>query len=379
MNEFALYFHYPFCLNRCYYCNFTSSVLDESVAERYRQTLIKELLLRSDEPPWKDGTIRSIYIGGGTPSLMPAEYVNKLLLLIRDCFNYPPDIEVTIEANPGAIDAESLSAFHEAGINRISIGAQSLIENELRQLSRIHTSKDIHAAVLAARQAGIYNISLDLMYGFTGQSVNSFTESLNRALELDIKHLSTYALSIEGSTEKLSPPQNSSQPTPDPDLAADQYDALCSIMKKAGFDHYELTNFALSGFQSHHNWTYWRSIPYLGLGVSAHSFDGKNRSWNIPIIDEYNERLERDALPQETVEILSMENVQTEQVYLGLRTSDGLTMTEFEHIINPRELAEMVDSGFLIVSDGTILVPEERWLLLDDIVLKLLSKCDKIA
>ena len=349
------------------------------MAERYRQTLIKELLLRSDEPPWKDGTIRSIYIGGGTPSLMPAEYVKKLLNHVRDCFNYSSDIEVTIEANPGAIDSKDLSAFHEAGINRISIGAQSFIENELRLLSRIHTSDDIHAAVLAAHQAGIDNISLDLMYGFTGQSVNSFTESLTSALEFDIKHLSTYSLSIEGSTEIISPPQNSSQPTPDPDLAADQYDVLCSIMEKAGFDHYELTNFSQPGFQSHHNWTYWRRIPYLGLGVSAHSFDGRNRSWNIPIIDEYIDHIENDDLPQETIEILSMEDVQTERIYLGLRTSDGLAMAEFEHIINLRELAEMVDSGFLVVSDGTILVPEERWLLLDGIVVKLLSKGEKIT
>ncbi len=372
MSEFALYIHYPYCLSRCPYCGFASSVLDERQAERYRAALSCELTLRTSQSPWNESRLRSIYFGGGTPALMPAEYLKELLEGIRNRFDYPPDIEVTLETNPGVCKIDNIRAFRDAGVNRLSVGAQSFHDDELKFLGRIHSADDIDTAVKQARTAGFDNLSLDLIYGIPGQSVGSFITSVRHALDLEIVHLSTYALSIEKGTEFARLIEEGKLSKPDPDLAAEQYAELCCVMRDAGFDHYELTNFARPNRQSDHNWTYWRRIPYLGLGAAAHSFDGVSRCWNTRDTALYIDLIKSGKTAVTDEETLLPEEELEETVYLGLRTIDGLDEAVAGQVASPEILEELLSHEFLTLRNARLHIPEQRWLLLDEIALKLL-------
>lgn len=376
MHDFALYIHYPFCLQRCYYCGFTTNVIDKAMAVRYHEALLTELNLRAEEQTWQDGKLRSIYFGGGTPALMTIDFLTRFLNRIRDCFVYPPNIEVTIETNPGINNSEILQAFHETGINRLSIGAQSFHDDELQLLGRIHRVDDIVRTVKIGRETGFDNISLDLIYGIPGQSVSSFVGSVSAVIDLGIKHLSAYILTIEKGTRFDHMIENGALMEPDSDLAADQYQELCRIMGKAGFKHYELTNFARKDRESRHNQTYWKRMPYLGLGTGAHTFYGNSRCWNLRKTIDYIDRLNSCKIPQEGRELLSLNEELEEQIYLSLRTSDGLDPELAQKASDSHILENLIIKGFMIIRNGRFRVPEEHWLLLDEIVLKLLSKCD---
>jgi len=304
---------------------------------------------------------------------MSPEYLEELLDHVRESFVYPPEIEVTIETNPGTCSGDSLSTFRKAGVNRLSIGAQSFHDDELRVLGRIHTPGNIETTIRQARKAGFDNLSLDLIYGIPGQSVNSFIDSVEQAIDLEPQHLSTYSLTIEEGTEFERMVKSNLMPEPDPDLAAEQYIALCDVMRRTGFEHYELTNFACPGFLSEHNLTYWRRIPYLGLGVAAHSFNGQLRTWNPRDIDEYINRLAEGKDPQGGGESLSPVEVLEEQVYLGLRTSDGVELETIREICGSETVQDLLKNGFLVLNGGRLQMVEERWLMLDEVVLKLLS------
>jgi len=347
-------------------------VLDERQAERYRAALSRELTLRASQSSWNGSSLRSIYFGGGTPALMPAEYLKDLLEGIKNSFDYPSDIEVTLETNPGVCDKENLRSFREAGVNRLSIGAQSFNDDELKFLCRIHSAVDIDTAVKQARTAGFDNLSLDLIYGVPGQSVGSFITSVKHALDLEIEHLSTYALSIEKGTEFAKLIEEGKLSKPDPDQAAEQYTELCHVMRDAGFDHYELTNFARPRRQSRHNWTYWRRIPYLGLGVAAHTFNGVSRCWNTRNTALYIDLINSGKTAVTDEETLLPEEVLEETVYLGLRTIDGLDRAIAGKASAPETIEELLSNGFLILQNGRLHIPERHWLLLDEIVLKLL-------
>ncbi len=336
--------------------------------------LLREVARRASEPPWRGGRITSIYFGGGTPSLMPPDFVRWFLGELRARWEVVDGLEITLEANPGTGDAERFREFRRAGINRLSIGAQSFNDRELRTLGRIHSAAEAQNAVHLARDAGFDNISLDLIYGIRGQSTASFADSVRRAVALGIEHLSTYALSIENGTPLAAAVGRGDEDPPDPDLAADQYAALCSVMREAGFDHYELTNFSLPGRCSRHNFAYWRRQPYLGIGSAAHSFDTQRRFCNQRRAEDYIAALEQGLDPVENCEILTPWDEFTERVYLALRTRDGLPGGFLKVAADPGAVGELLARGFLIRSHGTVRIPEERWLLLDEIVLRILPR-----
>jgi len=342
------------------------------MAEQYHTVLHHELELRGSEPPWRGGRLRSLYFGGGTPSLMPPERLVEMIDKIKRRFEFPQDIEITLEANPGAIDRDAFTSFRAVGVNRLSIGAQSFDDEELKFLGRIHSSQDVVDTVKSARSVGFDNLSLDIIYGLPGQTVDSFSSSIQRALDLGINHLSTYALTIESGTEFAHAVRIGRIETPDPDRAAEQYLALCKIMRDAGFDHYELTNFARPGHQSIHNWTYWRRLPYLGLGVSAHSFDGRKRWWNTRGIEQYGYYLDAGSLPLDGEEMLNDTESQEEEVYLNLRADYGLKLESALILTSQATLDGLIQDDFLYLADEKLHVPEEKWLLLDEIVLRLL-------
>jgi len=371
MNSFALYIHYPFCTTRCPYCAFATQIDNVELAERYRSALLLELQRVASKSPWKDATVVSIFLGGGTPSLMPAVFVESLMQMVREYWTLEDDAEITIEANPGTRDAERFSGYFKAGINRLSIGSQSFHEEELKFLGRDHSVSDIGDTVKTGLEAGIKNISLDLIYGLPMQTVESVTESAERSLELEINHLSTYSLSIEPGTKFKASVANGSIILPDQDLVADHYQAILKATSAHNFTHYELTNYALKGYHSRHNFAYWRRQKYLGIGVGAHSFNGHTRFWNTRNTQEYIKNISKDVDPQKDFERLTTEEELSEKVYLSLRCEDGISLEFVNNNCITSELSSLIESGFLELRGDMLHVPESKWLLLDEIVLKL--------
>ncbi len=332
-----------------------------------------------------DGTLLSIYIGGGTPSLMSATQVDSLIDEIGSCFSFSDDIEITIEANPGSVEADKFRSFRRAGINRLSIGAQSFQPKELQMLGRQHSVDDTVQSVNKGRDAGFDSISLDLIYGIpqrnqnSGQSIESFADSVRKTVELDIDHLSAYTLTIEQNTPFESYVESGSLSAPDPDFAAEQYEALVSVMSEAGYEHYELTNFAKPGMHSRHNYAYWKRTPYLGLGLGAHSFNGERRFWNGRNLNEYLAKNSSTADLAVGSETISARQAIEEEIYLSLRIRNGLQVTdkiasELPHIQD--SLITLTDAGFIFEQNERWHIPEAKWLLLDEVVLRLLEVND---
>jgi len=310
---------------------------------------------------------------------MPHEFIKHLIDEVYNNWNVVKNIEITLEANPSTRDSEKFEAYLQAGVNRLSIGAQSFHENELQILGRAHSVDEIIETVEIARRAEFKNISLDLVYGIPGQTVTSLIESAKQALELNVEHLSTYSLSIEPDTPFNDLVKNGELKPPDPDLAAKQYYALCRLMRDAGFEHYELTNFAKPDRWSRHNFTYWQRTPYLGIGTGAHSFDGRFRFWNTRDTHLYISSLEVNSDPNAGKELLTRRMTVAEIIYLSLRTSQGLEMSFSEKECSIPAIGELIGNGFLTTENGRYHVPEDRWLLLDEIVLRLLQDQIKVG
>lgn len=329
--------------------------------------------MRSMQQPWKDGRVVSVYFGGGTPSLMPPEFPERVIAKISSLWSLQLDAEVTIETNPGTLKTANFSEFLHAGINRVSIGAQSFHNSELRTLGRIHNVEEIYKSVGKVREAGFENISLDLIYGIPDQTVNTVIESAKRVIDLGVEHLSTYSLSIEPNTPFEMMANMGHLKLPKQDLVADEYAAICDEMGKAGFEHYELTNFALPGKSSKHNRIYWRRTPYLGFGTGAHSFDGENRFWNPINTSEYMSAIQDKTDPVYEYERLTGFQIVEETVYLSLRTDDGLDRDYALQHCDNETINEFISTGVLKLRNDRFYVAEQHWLLLDEIVARLLQ------
>jgi len=370
---YSLYFHYPFCIKRCPYCGFATAVEKEDLAVRYREALLVELKRRLDEEPWKNNEIKTVYFGGGTPSLMPPEYIATLLAILNSKFQIP-NLEITLEANPETRDVKAFEGFRKAGVNRLSMGAQSFNPEELKVLGRAHSAGGVFEAVKMARAAGFDNISLDLIYGVPGQSVESFQRSVETCISLDVEHISTYTLSIEEGTPFQRSIKEKRFPYPDPDLMADQYAVLIDLMRQAGFEHYELTNYAKPGYHSRHNSAYWDRSSYLGIGNGAHSFDGRRRFWNRRDTRAHITEVMAGRDPTEGEEILTSAQILEEEVYLRLRAKAGLTEDLIARECNAASFRSLVSGGFLVREGEVWIVAEEKWLMLDEVVIRLMEK-----
>ena len=291
----------------------------------YVHALLRELSLRRQ---YIKGTrVHTIYIGGGTPSLLPADLLKELFDAIIRNFTIDEDAEVTIEANPDDVTPDWLKGLEALPVNRISMGAQTFDDKLLRLLGRRHNAQQVRDAVKSCKEAGISNISLDLIYGLPGQTMDGWRRDVEQALSLGIKHLSAYALSVEPSTPlDSSPYKGELEGIRYEELSRRMYDHLMSETNKAGFLHYEISNFALPGFHSRHNSCYWQSVPYLGLGAGAHSYDGhRSRRANLPDIKAYIAA--KDDVPHETEE-LSDDSLYNEFIMTRLRTSSGIPLDE---------------------------------------------------
>lgn len=321
----ALYLHIPFCRSRCVYCDFCSSTYGREIQSAYVQALLQELRQRSGE--LAGGTVSSIYIGGGTPSVLFDKDLSAIFHAIHSVYNIKECAEVTLEANPDDVTTERVRAWKDMGINRLSLGVQSLDDRLLQMLNRRHTSRQAIHAVEAAFRKGLDNVSIDLMYGLPMLDMPSWEQTLELALALPVVHLSAYCLSVERETVMEQKIVQGIWHLPDDELAEAQYKSLISATREAGFEHYEISNFARNGKFSRHNSSYWDGTPYVGLGVGAHSYDGSVRRANTTDVQRYAQS--NGNVPY-NIETLSKFDQINEMLFLSLRTSRGLNLSHFK-------------------------------------------------
>jgi len=321
----GLYIHVPFCLARCAYCDFNSYVGQEDLWDVYVGALAREMEAAGP------GQARSVYVGGGTPTVLPVALLAEILGAAHRSFTLDGDVEVSVEANPGTVDVSTLGQLHKLGVNRLSLGVQSLDEGELRLLGRIHSAGQAMDAFGAARRAGLENVNLDLIYGLPGQSMAAWQASLSRALELGPAHLSLYALSLEEGTPLASRVLRGELPFPDPDVAAEMYEWAAAACEAAGYEHYEISNWAREPrFRCRHNLATWRNEPYLGFGAGAHSWAGGKRRWNVARPADYAARVMAGGSPVDGAEEIPPALEMAEPTILGLRLLDeGLSLARF--------------------------------------------------
>ena len=319
----GVYIHIPFCKSRCKYCDFYSTTMLDR-RDEYVKALLGELELRKHYLP--DKNIRTIYFGGGTPSLLSAVQISLILQKIQELFEVDIEAEITLETNPGDLTKDYLQTIREVGINRLSIGIQSFDDHKLRLIGRRHTAQEAKAAVLMAQEAGFGNISIDLIYGLPGQTIDEWKAELMQALELNIQHISTYCLSYEQGTALTNMLESGEIQAVDDDTENLMYAILVNTLKESGFCHYEVSNFARAGYYSHHNSAYWNNTPYMGIGAAAHSYDGCSRQWNTSDLNTYIRQVESHNLQPET-EHLTDKDKYNELVMLSLRTDNGIDLS----------------------------------------------------
>ena len=315
----GLYIHIPFCKSRCIYCGFYSTV-DLNLRQQYVDALCKEMTLRPSSEP-----IKTIYLGGGTPSQLSIPQLRQLFLYINKVYGNDAE-EITIEMNPDDVTMEYATILSQLGINRVSMGAQTFDNQRLRFLHRRHQAEQVQQAVNILRGAGIQNISIDLMYGFPNETLDDWKRDIDEALSLNVEHISAYCLMIEEGTVLYEQMRNEKLGMRNEETERAMYELLMDKLTEAGYEHYEISNFARPGYRSRHNSSYWHDIPYIGLGAAAHSYDLKSRSWNIADIKEYIASIQQGELPAESEDIDEVTHY-NDGITTALRTSDGLDLS----------------------------------------------------
>jgi oxygen-independent coproporphyrinogen-3 oxidase len=315
----GIYIHIPFCRKACHYCNFHFSTSLQKVPEMI-QAISKEMTLRASEIT---EDINTIYFGGGTPSLVDPKAIDTLLHQAHHLFRISPTAEITLEANPDDITSTKANDWKSMGINRFSLGTQSFSDEYLTWMNRAHHANQSFAAIEIIRAVGFENFSIDLIYGTPGQTQQGWISDVQTAIDLKIPHLSCYALTVEEKTALASLIEKGEKQAINPDEQADRFDALVALTNNAGYHHYEISNFSLPGYESKHNSAYWEGISYLGLGPSAHSYNGSLRKWNISNNIKYIENINNN-LPYSEEEILSSNNKINEYCMTAIRRSKGI-------------------------------------------------------
>lgn len=325
--ELELYFHIPFCVRKCLYCDFLSAPADGEMKARYMESLIRETVERAGD--YREYRVVSVFIGGGTPSIVSAERMARLLETAREGFELAEDAEITIEVNPGTVDEKALRCYRQAGMNRLSIGLQSADNRELAALGRIHTCGQFLGTYYAARKCGFTNINVDLMSALPGQSVESYRGTLGKVLALDPRpeHISAYSLILEEGTLLFDRYQKGMIQIPDEETDRLMYRDTKRILEEAGYERYEISNYAREGFRCRHNRGYWLRRDYLGLGIGAASLVGNVRFRNGDSLEEY---CEHPLDCRQEVHRLSPEEQMEEAMFLGLRLTEGVDGAAFQ-------------------------------------------------
>ncbi len=353
----GIYIHVPFCKTRCIYCDFYTRT-DLKPRKEYVEAICKEIALRKDYIRGEE--IDTIYFGGGTPSQLSYEDFDRIFESINKDFIVNRDAEITLEANPDDLNIKYIRDLCKLPFNRLSIGVQSFNDNELRFLNRRHSAEKAKEAVLDSQNAGFSNISIDLIYGLPNQTMDIWQKNLAQTLSLGIQHISSYHLIYEQGTRLYGLLEKESIRPVDEDLSVDMFSAMIDKLAEAGFQHYEISNFAQEGFISRHNSSYWLGKKYLGLGPAAHSFDGCNRAWNIPSIAKYIEKIKNNLLPLE-IEVLDENTRYNDFILTGMRTMWGVDLRRLEEKFgeNMKKYAlanvqKYIDKGF-VTNENNIL------------------------
>lgn len=370
----ALYLHIPFCRRKCPYCDFFSVAEDSVQLEGYSALLIKHLQLAARQGV--SGPFETVFFGGGTPSLLPPRRVAQILATAGELFGFDPQAEITLEANPGTVTAASLEGYRAAGVNRLSLGLQSLQPANLQRLGRIHSGDQARQAVTLARAAGFNNLSLDLIFGLPGQTLVALQAELEDFLALEPEHLSVYGLTIEEETPFHHQYRRGELSLPEDETAAAMFLALHQQLAQRGYDHYEISNYARPGYPCRHNQRYWQRLPYLGVGAGAHSFQaqGFGSRWSVaPDLQRYAQRLAAGLDPAEQLESFDQRGAMAETIYLGLRTAQGVAEADFRArfgfgVGEAFTTAVAKCGGHLTFDDGHWRLRPEGWLLFDHLI-----------
>jgi oxygen-independent coproporphyrinogen-3 oxidase len=365
----SLYLHIPFCHTRCHYCDFNTYAGILPMREPYVRALLTEITLAGLSAQHTDGSprrSRTIFFGGGTPSLLSVSQITRLLNACHSAFAVDKGAEITLEANPGTLDQAQLAGLRAAGINRLSMGAQTTDAGLLKTLGRIHTPKEIQQAIQYARSAGFTSINMDFMFGLPGQTMDHWRETLDRALNLHPEHFSLYSLIIEEGTPFYDWVHQGRITPGDEDLCADMYEYADELLHQAGYVNYEISNWALPGHQSRHNLTYWQNLPYIGMGAGAHSCFGERRFSNERNPATYIKQLKQlkeGQIPEVESESVGLLQAMSETAFLALRTAMGLHLPTFEERFK-MPFVDFVGERLQTVTEAELLECVDGWLRL---------------
>ena len=351
----GIYIHIPFCKSRCIYCGFYSTTLLD-LRKKYINAVCREMELRKNyirEP------FSTIYLGGGTPSLLDEAELTELFLYINNVYDVDRNAEITMECNPDDITPEFTNMLSRLPINRVSMGAQTFADSRLRLLHRRHNSDEVKHAVKLLREAGIKNISIDLMFGFPDESLSQWKEDISAALALNVEHISAYSLMYEEDTPLWKMLDTGKVKEIDEELSLTMFKELVCQLTDAGYEHYEISNFARLGYRSRHNSSYWHQVPYIGLGAAAHSFDLNSRQWNVADLKLYIEEINNGIIPMEREE-LDNDTTFNDIITTALRTSDGIDLNALETRLGKRYRNTLISAAGKHLEQGLLEIRQDR-------------------
>jgi len=367
----GIYIHIPFCKQKCYYCDFYS-LPGYKHKSKYIDALCKEIDMRKGF--FNEQSVDTIYFGGGTPSMLYIEDINRILTTVKRTFNVSDNAEITFEANPEDMGYDFIPELLNIGVNRLSIGIQSFFDDDLLFMNRKHSSDDAVRCVERAASAGFNNISIDLIYGIQGLDIGKWEQNINRALSLPVQHISAYHLTIEPRTVFSHYLKRGIINVTEEEDSLEQFSLLIEKTEEAGFRQYETSNFAKEGFISRHNSSYWKQIPYLGFGPSAHSYSGSERMWNVRSVDEYIESVNKGTIPY-TGENITPDMAYNEYVITSLRTMWGIDMNyikqnfgdnRYTFLVN--ESSKFIDSRQLAIDNNKLVLTKKGQFIADNIM-----------
>jgi len=369
--------HIPFCVKKCPYCDFYS-ITGTSLKKRFISALISEMNMKYNLP----FKFETLYIGGGTPSVLETELIIRIIETARSLYKLLPDSEITIEVNPGTVKLEKLKEYKDAGVNRISIGVQSFQERNLNFLGRIHTVEDADLTIKWARDSGFENIGIDLIYGIPGQTQKSWLCDLAKAVSYKPEHLSCYMLTYESGTPMEKDLQKGLFKPLEEEMVGELFTATTEFLAAKGYAQYEISNFTREkNLRSRHNQKYWSFDPYIGFGPSAHSFIEPRRSWNKASVTAYIKDLEEGRPPIDGQEVLNREQMMTESIFLGLRKTDGIDVSEFNSIFDKNffkifgeQIDDFEEKGLIVTNQTSCALTLKGMLFLDSITSMLVGR-----
>mgnify|MGYP006415770585 FL=1 len=378
MNSLGLYLHIPYCLHKCGYCDFNSHPENQAEAEVYISALLAEIDHYAVK--LKEKRVPTVFFGGGTPTILPPDHLDKILGRVKNRFDLTQNCEISIEANPATVECETLEQIRLSGFNRISIGVQSFDAEELKLLERVHSQEEIHTTVDRARQAGFNNLSLDLMFSLPGQSPEKWKSHLQQAVNKKPDHLSAYGLTIEPATSFFKLQERGLLQLPHADIQLEMLETTIGFLQSAGYEHYEISNYAKPGYECQHNLNYWNNGEYLGLGAGASSYLNGERFKNINLPSRYIREVQVGGTAVESTERLEPLHAMGETIMLGLRQLKGISIENFENrfqvsfnTVYGKVLAPLLEERLITLNQNRMALSRKGLFIADSVILKFLA------